>query len=159
MLRILPFIFVLTTLQGKLFCQFWTVFYKYIKILRIKASNLWPGSLNTAKPCWRSSFRWDAGYELKWAQKYSVFWYKRALIFVSPFTTIICGIAISGLVSEKSDRVNYPKSTAMPSHFLGQISFVLCWSASYYAPGLTFWEMELGENKISFAVKSVSNTL
>lgn len=48
MLRILPFIFVLTTVQGKLFCQFWTVFYKYIKILRIKASNLWRGSLNMA---------------------------------------------------------------------------------------------------------------
>lgn len=50
---------------------------------------------------------------------------KEALIFVLPFTTIICRIAISGLVSEKSDRVNHPKSMAMPSHFLGPINFPL----------------------------------
>ena len=131
MLRILPFIFVLTTVQGKLFCQFWTVFYKHIKILRIKASNLWPGSLNIAiRLTLAEGVVFDETQGTKWAQKYRVFWYKRALIFVSPFTTIICRIAISGLVSEKSDRVNYPKSMAMPSHFLGQISFVLGCSAS-----------------------------
>lgn len=126
---------------------------------RIKL-NFWPGSLNiTIRLNLAYGVVFDETQGTKGAQKYRVFWYKRALIFVSPFTTIICGIAISGLVSEKSDRINYPKSTAMPSHFLGQISFVLCWSASYYAPGLTFWEMELGENKLCFAVKSVSNTL